>query len=259
MLEHLHPTIKGYYLMADVFYEKMVELELIQRSEVTEAGSGMNEIMRVARYTELDSVYGALRIEILKGGWPFKDKAAPNKALETYSPSTRAESLAVKIWTSPDFTLERGHVELAEFYEKTGQYRRAHREYLALIALTPYNVSPYLRAADALLKLQALQEALPFLQKSLNIEQTPFAHKWIGQILLGQNEVLRALTHLESAHKKLPSDPQLMYNLAGAYTLDRQYYKAKGLLDKLLFISPDFPGARVLDSQVEQILRQKDS
>ena len=259
MLEHLHPTIKGYFLMAAAFYQKIMELELIKKSGDAQSELGINQFTHNARYTELDSVYGALRVEILKGGWPFKDKTAPNKSLENYRASTRAESLAVKIWTSTDYTLERGHVELAEFYEKTGQFRKAHQEYLALIALTPLNVSPYLRAADALLKIQALEEALPFLQRSLKIEQTPFAHKWIGQILLGQNQVSHALTHLEEAYKKLPSDPQLLYNLAGAYTLDRQYYKAKGILDKLLYVSPDFPGAQILNAQVGQILTQMGS
>jgi tetratricopeptide (TPR) repeat protein len=165
----------------------------------------------------------------------------------------------VKIWIEDAYTLERGHVDLAEYYERTGQYRKAFREYNSLIALTPYNVSPYLRAADALLKVQALQEALPLLYQSLQIEETPFAHKWIGQILLGKNQLEPALQHLETAYKRMSSDPQLLYNLAGAYTLNQQYYQAKAILDKLLRVSPTFPGAQLLSGQVNRLLEQQDT
>jgi len=259
MLEHLHPTIDGYFVMADAFYREIVKSGLIDQEVVNDFPYAIFNNQTATGYTELDSVYGALRIKILKGGWPFKDKAAPNKALDNFVPGSRAESLAVKIWTNADYTLERGHVELAEYFEKSGQYEDAFQEYLALIALTPYNVSPYLRAADTQLKLQALENALPLLYHSLQIEQTAFALKWIGQILLERNQVNEALIYLEPASKKLPSDPQLLFNLAGAYALNQQYYKAKAAIDRLLNISPNFPDARNLGIQLDKIINQMDS
>jgi tetratricopeptide (TPR) repeat protein len=259
MLDHLHPKIDGYFVMADAFYREIVKLSLIDEKVESDFPYRIFGDKKGAGYTELDSVYGELRIKILKGGWPFKEKTAPNKALDNFIPGSRAESLAVKIWTSSDYTLERGHVEMAEQFEKSGQYEKAYQEYLALIALTPYNVSPYLRAADTQLKLQALDNALPLLYHSLKIEQTAFALKWMGQILLERNQVNEALVYLELASKKLPADPQLLFNLAGAYALNQQYYKAKAAIDRLLTISPNFPDARNLGIQLDRIISQIDS
>ena len=102
MLEHLHPNINGYFAMADVFYEEIVNSGLIAEKKEENFQYAIFHDKNRRGYTELDSVYGALRIKILKGGWPFKDKTEPNKALENFIPSTRAESLAVKIWTSSE-------------------------------------------------------------------------------------------------------------------------------------------------------------
>lgn len=70
---------------------------------------------------ELDKAYADIRIRILKGNWPFKAKNVRNRALIDYKPGSRAESLAVNIWLKKDINLERGHVQLAERYEKQAQ------------------------------------------------------------------------------------------------------------------------------------------
>jgi len=192
---------------------------------------------------------------VLRGGWPFQPRTAPNKALTDYQPQSRADSLAVKVWEDNNYTLERAHVDLAEYYERKNDFWRAFREYLALIHFTPFNISPYLRAADARIKMQDLSGALPLLQESLTIEETVFAHKWIGQIFLTQNRPKDALFHLEKAYQNSPSDLQLLYNLSGAYALDSQFKKSRAMLDRLLSLAPNFPDADILQAQLEKALK----
>ncbi len=255
MLEHLHPNIKGYFLLADAFFKTLQQEGMI--AEEWESGRIKNSEYYRSQwgYTELDSLYANLRIQILKGGWPFQPKAAPNKALSNYRPINKADTLAAQVWSSDNYTLERAHVELAEYFERRKDYRRAFQEYQALIYLTPLNVSPYLRGADVLLKMQDLNGALPLLQESLTLEETLFAHKWIGQIYLTQNKVKEALFHLEKAYQSNPNDLQLLYNLSGAYALDRQFKKSKALLERLLSLSPNFPEANLLQAQLEKALQ----
>jgi predicted Zn-dependent protease len=81
----------------------------------------------------------------------------------------------------------------------------------------------------------------------------------MGQILLERNQVSEALIYLEPASKKLPSDPQLLFNLAGAYAMNQQYYKAKAAIDRLINISPNFPDAKNLGMQLDKIINQMDS
>jgi len=257
MLEHLHPNIDGYFLMADCFFETMKKYHLI-----SEKWDGSKiKISRVYRYkwglTELDSIYGDIRIRILKSGWPFKPKSEINTFFSDFKPNSEVEKLALKIWTDKNFTLEHGHVELAEYYEKNKEYDRALNEYRALMYLTPLNNSPFLRAADLLIKSGHLNSALPILFKSLKLEQTMFANKWIGQILLKNNQVKEAIPYLEKAYRFSNNDPQLLYNLSGAYALNSQYSEAKSILNILYEVNPGFPEADILKNQLNQILNNQ--
>lgn len=252
MLEHLHPNAEGYFLMAGAFFDAMRAHGFIAAQWDTTALKPAQYYRDTWGFTPLDSAYAALRIRILKGGWPFQPKAAPNRALVDYHPATRAESLAVKIWTE-DSDLEHGHVEMAEYYERRRDYEKAFQEYNALICATPMNSSPYLKAANVLILMQRYGEALQLLYASQKLEDTPFANKWVGQILLNEGKIKEGLPYLEKAAQQAPNDPQLLFNLSGGYALDAQYQKARALLARLDKINPDFPGAADLKRQLERV------
>ncbi len=253
-LEHLHPNIDGYFLMADAFFETMRRNHFISPNWHKRRLKSSEEFKSNWGMTALDSAYADLRVQVLKGGWPFKSKSVPNRALANYRPTTKAESLVVKTWVKENKTLERAHVELAEYYKKLNMYLKTFKEYRALMHLTPYNVSPYLKAADALIKLGRLEQALPILYQSLDLERTYFANKWIGQILLKKNETKTSLQYLEKAYQIKKKDPQLLYNLSGAYALNAQYTKSEEYLSKLEKINPNFPDADHLRRQLNKIL-----
>lgn len=253
MLEHLHPNVDGYFLMADAFFDAMREHGFITESWDTTRIKPAAYFRQNWGFTVLDAAYADLRIRVLKGNWPFQPKAVPNRALADYRPATAAESLAVKIWMNEGLNLERAHVALAERYEQAGNLQAAYEEYRALIHATPLNVSPYLRAANCLIKMKRLAEALPLLENSLELEKNAFAYKWIGQIRLNNAEVEASIPYLEQAVKMQPGDPQLLYNLSGAYALDGQYEQARQVLDRLYEITPNFPGAEDLKRQLDRL------
>jgi lysophospholipase L1-like esterase len=255
-IEHLHPNIEGYFLMADAFFETMRNKKIITTQWLEYRISPASYYRTTWGLTPLDTLYGNLRIRILKGGWPFKPKAAPNRAIIDYVPATKAESLAVKVWDQLDYSLERGHVEMAEYYQKSKRYKLAYEEYRALICLTPLNVSPYLKSADMLIKGGNLRSALILLKKSLILAESFYANKWTGQILLNYNEVKQSLPYLEKAYKQDPGDPQLLYSLSGAYALNGQYKPARETLNQLYKIAPGFQDPMNLKQQVSRAINQ---
>jgi len=252
MLEHLHPNVDGYFLMADAFFDTMRQNGFIASVWDSSRIKPAEFYRQNWGFTDLDAAYADVRIRILKGNWPFQPKSAPNRALIDYRPTTKAESLAVAVWEK-NTNLERGHVELAEYFEKRGQFEQAYKEYESLIYMTPFNVSPYLRAAYMLIKQQEFKQALPYLQASLKLEETPFAQKWFGQIYLNDGKTKEAIPWLEKAVKGLPNDAQLIYNLSGAYALSAQYDQARAILKQLDAINPNFPGAADLRMQLDRI------
>lgn len=252
-LEHLHPNVDGYFLMASAFFETLQQQGYIA---ATWDSSGVRPAAYYREHwgvTELDVAYGELRIRILKGGWPFKPQHLPNRALVGYRPQSLVDSLALRMWTDDTFNAERAHVQLAEHYRKQEDYQQAYREYLALVYTTPFNSSPYLHAAEMLIKQQKLDDALPLLHASLQIEETAYATKWLGQIYLHNEDVANGLEYLERATKMAPTDPQLLYNLSGAYALSARYEDARKTLAKLDRIAPNFPGAGDLKRQLQNL------
>ncbi|HID38535.1 MAG TPA: tetratricopeptide repeat protein, partial [Calditrichaeota bacterium] len=256
-MEHLHPNIHGYFIMAQAFLETMKKNQIIAKLWRTNLREFPDRIRKQWGYTELDSLYGDLRIRILKAGWPFKPKAAPNKMLTGYTPETAMDRLVYKIWADEKFGIEHGHAFLAEQYEKNKAFNRAFREYKALLYLTPFNVSAYIHTADMLIKMKRFNEALPLLSESLRLHETTFANKWIGQIMLQKQKVKAALPFLKKAAQQNPQDVQTLYNLSGAYALSGAFAKADSCLRILESKRPDFPGARDLRAQLNNIINKK--
>jgi len=253
MLEHLHPNIDGYFALADGFFETMRQNGFI--ADVwDEALVKPSAFYREHwGFTELDAAYCDLRVRILTGGWPFKPKSAPNRTLLAYKPVSLVDSLAYKAWADDKTNLEHAHVSLAEYHEKRSDWMRAFREYRALVHLTPMNDTPYLLAADMLIKARQLEAAVPYLENVLKLENSSFANKWLGQIFLEKGQTKRALPYLEKAYAMAPDDAQIAYNLSGAYALSGQYDQARKTLAALEKISPVFPGAADLKRQLERL------
>ncbi|MDQ7066284.1 MAG: GDSL-type esterase/lipase family protein [candidate division KSB1 bacterium] len=253
-LEHLHPNVDGYFLMADAFFETLRQHRMISREWKPDRLRPAAYYRETWGLTELDTIYANLRIRILKGNWPFKPRWQKNMAMANYHPTTLAESLAVKIILNDKYTAEMAHVDLAKRYERLGQYVNAFREYYANLYATPQNISPYIHAANMLIKARQFARALPILYQSLKVEETAFAYKWIGQILLDRGNLDEAIPFLEKALNVIPNDAQLLYNLAGARALQNEFEQALALLQKLETIQPGFPGARDLMQQIKKVI-----
>ncbi|NOY57369.1 MAG: hypothetical protein GXO75_00350, partial [Calditrichaeota bacterium] len=240
MVDHLHPNIGGYFLMADAFFQEMRENKLI-------ADEWDSTRIRPASYyhnnwalTELDSAYADLNTRSLKGGWPFKPKTLPNHSLNDYRPKTTAQSLALRILQDESVSLESAHLELAKHYVKNKQYEQAFREweYRALIYLIPFDISLYQPAIMSLFRMNQFEKALPLLYQSLRVKETAFAAKWIGQLLLKKGNTKDALAYLEKSYEIKADDPQLLWYLSRAYALNAQSQKSEKVLRELKKIMP---------------------
>jgi tetratricopeptide (TPR) repeat protein len=253
MHEHLHPKIDGYFLMADAFYNTMRQEHFI------ESDWQKRSILPSSYYrdhwgiTPLDSVYAALTIIHLKGGWPFK-KEGPNLSLYEYTPVTKEDSIALQILTRSS-TLELGHMELANYYEKRGEYERAFREYEALIYTVPNLDLFYEPALQILLTTQQYKRALLLLEDALKYNESGFVYKWIGQIRLAIGDTEEGIRVLEKARVHLPEDVQLLFNLTRAYYNTSQFEKGDTILARLRNVAPNTPAIRELEEHKKSIRR----
>jgi lysophospholipase L1-like esterase len=122
ILEHLHPNMHGYYLMATTFLNNIIENNIIDNSVKTGIEPDYQSFIDSWGFTELDKDFADLTIKNLKSGWPFKQQKMPNSMLQNFKPKTISEKIALKILSDPNFGIEMGHLKLAKYYEKHKNY-----------------------------------------------------------------------------------------------------------------------------------------
>ncbi len=145
MLEHLHPNLRGYFLIADTFYESLRSKRMF--------GPWANSIPREVAWkelpvTEVDQLYGEYRILRLTSDWPFSER--PLRA-----PIPAATSVVERIAQG----YYRGEViwpeamrALLEHYRARGQDYEAARVAVLLAEAFPFDRARQESAAEALVK-----------------------------------------------------------------------------------------------------------
>jgi tetratricopeptide (TPR) repeat protein len=233
ILEHLHPNVDGYFVMADGFYEALRKGKYISANWDSNRIQSSNSYKKNWGMTALDTVYGDLSIRWLKGGWPFQPKEFQNKSLETYTPKNRVDSVALEVLVNKEIGVEVGHLNLANYYRDRKEYRKAYNEYRALMYTITQEVMFYEGAAQMLFELDREQEALPILEESLRFRKNDFAIKHLARLYLKQGNVNKAMSYLAKADRSLTEDTEFLNTLAHAYIASGQLDQFRKVLEHI--------------------------
>lgn len=209
MTEHLHPNIEGNFLMADAFFHEIVDSRIIGEADLQEIPS-KNYQQQNWGYSDLDSLLGIHRVELLKGFWPFVTDPSKEYNYKTiYRSKSVVDSLAFSKVRNPVLAVEDLRLQLAEYYEKRGKPEKAFKEYEALIRMNPYIAVNYRDAANLLLQLGDLPLALKYFRKSLEFEDSFFAKFRIGEIYFLKADYENAVKSFEQAFSIAPDDKKV--------------------------------------------------
>jgi tetratricopeptide (TPR) repeat protein len=108
----------------------------------------------------------------------------------------------------------------------------------------PYLVTPYLRLGLTYLTLNRFDGAFNIFEKSLSIEPSALAQKWLGAISIHKNRLAEGLAYLHQALQQQPNDPETLYNISIGYAKSGDFVAAKNFAEKLIQSHPNYPGAR---------------
>lgn len=208
MTEHVHPNAEGSFLMADVFFDEIVRSGVLGKFSSNGSYSSAY-YQRNWGYTPLDSLLANHRIMLLKGFWPFVKTEEGRDYRTSYKPASPLDSLAFSIVRNPALSLADLRLNLAQHYQKSGQYYQAYREYEALIRMNPYLAVNYRDAAQCLLQLADLPLALKYFQKSGEFENSFFAGFRIGEIYLLMGDYENAARWFEKSFPLAPDDKKV--------------------------------------------------
>lgn len=254
MLEHLHPNQEGYFLIGSAFSETLIsDFNLVPQNQTINLRSYKDRMY----FSEFDHRVAWHRVTTLKQGFPFVMGEKPTPYNLSYGPISFSDSLALltvhngKRW-------DEAKVEIAQYFEKNNEKEKALLEYQGLYRNQPWNDSPYVFAARVFLDKNDFKSAEPLLLKAYEITSNDaYVTKMLGAIEVQKGNSKAGIQYLEKSRSIKPRDPQMLYNLSGAYGTDQQFEKALEIADQVIQINPNFPGIQAWKQQLQTIINQR--
>ena len=241
MLEHLHPNLEGYFVLADAYYEALYAYEVVEGAQYVPRPVARREVL----YTAADSLFGELRVRQLMSSWPFKPLGSVPPPMDTIQARTPEEGLALAYfhrrmgWYAATDSLRM-------LYESRGDLHKALRAALALIQQYPYLPRPYSLAADIMLRQRRFSEALVYYQAAEELEPTAQVQYMMGMVHVATGRLARAQSHLEQAATMDPQNSAYLLQLAQVYLASGQVSQARSAAAQLLAVAPNHPQGRRL-------------
>lgn len=251
MLEHLHPNATGYFHMGMAFAHAMKEAEFLGNNAVLSRWQTDQNYMDRMYLSDFDHRVVDHRLMILTGSWPFV-KTGQGFRYNNYQYKSPADSLAFQV-VNQNLRWDAAKVKLSEIYLDQGHPEKMIYEYRGLMRDQPFNDSPFLIVGQYLLDQGQLDEAEPYMIKAHDISPTAYTFKMLGAIRVNRGEFTEGAALLEQSLALNPNDAQALFNLSGAYAQSGELSKALEIVNKLITLSPNFPGAQQWKSQLEAI------
>lgn len=243
MLEHLHPTVDGYFLIADAFYDALHAAGAIGVwSRPVEELTARREVL----LTPADSLVGLLRIRRMTSYWPFVPRGTSAARGDTFAVRTAFERIVQALYEETVPWLE-AMEELATYYERTGALDQAIQARKAVIATYPEFAQPYLGLGGVYLRAGRLSEAALSFEEAAECDPHSFAPlSMLGVVALQRRNTTQAIDYLERARARDPKNAQTLYNLSLAYALSQRFAEARATAEVLLRTQPDHAQGRAL-------------
>jgi len=253
-VDHLHPTLDGYRIIGETFFERMEELNLLPSSKRQNLTKSDVDSILFANFsfTSLDSTLAEMQIIRLTGAFPFVPRGTPNYKMLNFTYDNFSDSLCLKV-IRREMKWEIAHSKLAEWYFNKGNYGAFIREIDAVIQERPYFDQPYEYLINKLTSVNLAEDAFPYIKKLHAFRPNYLTYKWLGQIYLYGNDSAGALKYLTKAVEFSEVDFQTWYNLSGAYYLNHQIDNALFAIEKSLRLNPNNPKAQDFQNQLKSL------
>ena len=260
MTDHLHPNVRGYQLIGNLFFSSMKKhgyLQTLDSSDIDEFTAD-SLVYAYYNFTQLDSTVADFRIKILKNNWPYMNpnNQIPRNKLITLN--NMIDTVAIEV-IDGRISREQGRLKIASQYLKAKDYDKYSSEMAALIEEFPFLYKYYNLTAKELITAGQYIKAYFFLTRGFKFQPDAFNSKWLGIIDLSQGFVDDAIDYLETSIRYDKKDAQVYFNITGAYAQKKEFDKALQSIDKCLQIAPDFPRARQIHQQLAEIINQNNS
>jgi tetratricopeptide (TPR) repeat protein len=254
--EHLHPRVRGYYEIAEMFFRAATHLHLLPFD-----GDPVHSMLPFNTDTLavcwLDQAYGDLSIRALTSRWPFENLGV-EPAVFPSSPA-RVRDLALQVYAKKMGWAE-GCIESAAEFHRMKMFQSSATTYQAM--LDEYSEGYYTRYLFGTVLKDSGDVAGAAAQYSASIRlnpQYPYARVDLGLIEINRGNLDAAQAQLTAAlelsrQQESPRALQasIYYGLAAVAANKGEYQTALLDLDKSLQLSPSYTPARMLREALER-------
>ncbi len=258
MTDHLHPTLRGFQHIGNLFYKKMSEMKYLPEGNPVIANPEVQDSLTLAKFhfSPFDSTVAAFKLRLLKTDYPFVPAGTAPPINSVLFRKNHIDSLAYNFAVG-DADYEPTQRQVADYYAKKGDYKSYIKQMELLMSQFPAVLGYYPSTINTLLKARLFDEALYFAKISYKKRADAFNTKWIGIITLSKGNIDKSIEFLETSVKFKADDPQVLYNLAGAYSQKEKYEKALQTINLAIQYSPNYPNALNLKKQLEGVVKGK--
>jgi tetratricopeptide (TPR) repeat protein len=262
MLEHLHPNIRGYFLMGKTFANAIrTHGILLPPSGWQSTRTYPDEYYEgISGVTDFDSTVGRLKVDHLIHQWPF----VQTDQLYSYVPRNALEQIALKYVRQKTFWSS-ARYDLAELYARSARYDKARAECFAVSKVIPFSYQPLLRIADYFALEGKRNLAKDAYERCIRTEDNPYARVKLAVILMEEDHPSEAIRQLQAGSSiaasggfALTSQAEaLHYYLLGVGNAKLANFDlARDFAQKALDCDPTFGEAKNLLAQLESVKRR---
>jgi tetratricopeptide (TPR) repeat protein len=242
MVEHLHPNVTGYFLLADVFFNAMHDRKLSSNWD-TSLIKPSSYYRSIWGFTVLDSLIADIKVRSLLSGWPFKPEKVKNNFIYEYKPKNYADTLAIRCVVYKNVAVADMHQELAKYYVQQGNYSGAYEEYNSLVRSHPYITDFYLNAERYADLNNDYRKALNLILNYPNLKNSFILNLQAGKLFQKLKEPEKAIAYYKKAqYAEKPEDNKelLLVSLYSAYIEVDKKKEAEEILLRIKEINPNF-------------------
>ncbi len=268
--DHVHPNLKGYYIMANAFYSQLKQSPLLPpgKTEMSE-----EQLWQEMPVSPIDSIAGEFRIMKLKGHWPFFDSRYTDISLQE---NTIEEKLAARFfrkeedWLTVHNTLYTAYMKLNQplkaakvaegtvleyaedpvFYESAAMINgeSGNTETAAFYLTKSFGLAPSFEKAHYLTVFNLMADhpeaSLPFLNYAINNNS--------GKLnLSGLKPLVEEVITKKQQLSKEPKNETLLNDIATLYLKMENNKGALIYLDKILQADPTNKKALTLRNSIQ--------
>jgi len=250
--DHLHPNLRGFQIIGREIVNEGLAAGIFPDDHRQNLSIEVQDSITLSKYefTDLDSTIALYQIIILKSDWPYtKEKISDEEKLALLNMQTYSDTLAYRVGKG-DLSWEAAHLHLAQHWFQSGDFESFQKEISAATDEYPFDPYPNEFAAQLLVNQKMFEEVYPYLLKLNELKPGAYSTKWLGIIDLLNNKVDPAIAYLSKSISYNSSDAVVYYNLAGAYSMKKDYNTALQIVNRSLKIEPNYELAINLQQQL---------